>query len=120
MSKLCPALTTSFPSLGRFKQTKTSIFYKKQEKRKAFKVIKKKKNIMPQNVGAMETGLNGNGPKRNLTVRDIVNGRLNLLLHEIPLQFHQVVLNLTQPVLSVGFRFGPFPVSVRLHTPLES
>ena len=75
---------------------------------------------MPQNVGAMETGLNGNGPKRNLTVRDIVNGRLNLLLHEIPLQFHQVVLNLTQPVLSVGFRFGPFPFSVRLHTPLES
>ena len=51
-----------------------------------------KGNPHTPHVGAIETGLNGNGPKRSPTERDIVRGRLNILFHERPLKFHQGVL----------------------------
>ena len=49
--------------------------------------------------GAIETGLNKIGPKRNPTEKDIVRGRLHILFHESPLQFHKG--GLTQPNMSL-------------------
>ena len=52
-----------------------------------FKYIFKEKNknylriIHDEKIGAIETGLNGNEPKRNPTEKDIVRGILNLLFH---------------------------------------